>query len=68
MEVRFLKEHCWVKIKKKEQSCKAEGVVVLDIDVNSLEVKGTKAGRNEMMVFLNELTGNIVSKVCRFLC
>ena len=66
MKVRFLRERCWDKIKKKEESCKAEGVVVLDIDANSLEVKGIKAGRKKMMIFLQELARKIDSRVCRF--
>ena len=63
MKLRFLREHCWGKIKEKEKSCKAEGVLVLDIDANSLEVKGTKAGRNEMRIFLEKLAGNVDFKV-----
>ena len=66
-KVRFLKEHCWDMIKEKEKSCKAEGVLVLDIDANSLEVKGTKAGRNEIMNFLQELAKSVDFKVGRFL-
>ena len=65
-KVRFLREHCWDRIKEKEKSCKAEGVVVLDIDANSLEVKGTKTGRNEMMCFLQEMAENFYFKVGRF--
>ena len=62
---RFLREHCWGKIKEKEKSCNAEGVVVLDIDDNSLKVKGAKAGKNEMMVFLRELVKAVDFKVGR---
>ena len=65
-KVRFLREQCWDKIKEKEKSCKAEGVVVLDNHVNSLEVKGTKTGRNEMMCFLQEMAENFYFKVSRF--
>ena len=66
-KVRFLREHCWDKIKGKEKSCNAEGVVVLDIDAYALEIKGTNAGRNEMMNFLQELTKSVDFKVGRFL-
>ena len=62
---RFLREHCWDIIKEKEKSCNAEGVVVLDINANSLKVKGTKAGKNEMMVFLRELVKAVDFKVGR---
>ncbi|CAB4043160.1 Hypothetical predicted protein, partial [Paramuricea clavata] len=57
MRVRFLKQHCWDKIKEKEHRCKAEGVVVVDSGYSddSLVVKGTKAGRNEMISFLKNL-------------
>ena len=66
-ELRFLREHCWGKIKQKEKSYKAEGVVVImDNDVNSLKVKGTKRGRSEMMIFLKEMTENIHFKVGKF--
>jgi activator of 2-hydroxyglutaryl-CoA dehydratase len=62
---RFLKEHCWGRIKEKEnqKSCKAEGVAVLEIDSGSLEVKGTHAGRKEMIIFLQRLAGNVSFKV-----
>ena len=64
MRVRFLQQHCWGKIKEKEHRCKAEGVVVVDSGNDSLEVKGTKAGREEMIGFLKELGRNVVFKVC----
>ena len=64
LELRFLREHCWDKIKEKEKSCKAEGVVVRDINYDSLKVKGTRAGRNEMMNFLKGLAKKIDFKVC----
>ena len=64
MEFRFLMEHCWDDIKEKEKSCKAEGVIVFDIKHDSLKVKGTKAGRDEMINFLKRLVNNIDSKVC----
>jgi hypothetical protein len=64
MKVRFLKQHCWDKIKEKEHRCKAEGVVVVDSGNDSLEVKGTKAGREEMISFLTNLCTNVVFKVC----
>ena len=41
MEVCFLGEQA--KIREKEKSFKAEGVVVLNIDANYLEIKGTEA-------------------------
>ncbi|CAB4021318.1 poly [ADP-ribose] polymerase 14-like, partial [Paramuricea clavata] len=59
MTVRFLRDHCWGKIKEKERSCKAEGITVLEIDSCSLEVKGTQAGRKDMIVFLEKLAGNV---------
>jgi hypothetical protein len=65
MKVRFLKQHCWGKIKEKEHRCKAEGVVVADSGYSdSLEVKGTKAGREEMISFLTNLGRNVDFKVC----
>ena len=63
MKVRFLREHCWDKIKEKEESCKAEGVVVREINAESFEVKGTKAGRSEMETFLAIQAGKIDYKV-----
>jgi activator of 2-hydroxyglutaryl-CoA dehydratase len=63
MKFRFLKEHCWSRIKEKEGSCKAEGVAVLQIDSGSLEVKGTQAGRKEMITFLSDLAEQIDCKV-----
>jgi hypothetical protein len=63
MKVRLLKEHCWSRIKEKEKSCKAEGVTVLEIDSCSLEVKGTQAGRKEMITFLETLAENVYFKV-----
>ena len=64
MKIRFLKKHCWSKIKEKEKSCKAEGVAVLEIDSDSLEIKGTQAGRKEMIIFLQALAENIFVRVC----
>ena len=61
---RFLKQHCWDKIKEKEHRCKAEGVVVVDSGSDSLEVKGTKAGREEMIIFLTKPGRNVDFKVC----
>ncbi len=55
MKVRFLKEHCWAKIKEKERSCRAERVVVVANCNNSLEVKGTQDGRKEIITFLQNL-------------
>ena len=63
MKVRFLKEHCWAKIKEKEHSCRAEGVLVAAGDNNSLEVKGTQEGRKEMITFLQNLAEKVNSKV-----
>ena len=63
MKVRFLKEHCWDKIKEKEHSRKAEGVVVIDGGSDSLEIKGTKAGIKELLTFLEDLAGKVNSKV-----
>ncbi len=63
MKVRFLKEHCWSKIKEKENSCKAEGVLVAAGDNNSLEVKGTQEGRKEMVTFLQNLAEKVNFKV-----
>ena len=63
MKVRFLRDHCWGKIKEKEKSCKAEGIAVQEIDSDSLEVKGTQAGRKDMIFFLEKLAGNVNFKV-----
>jgi hypothetical protein len=65
LEVRFLREHCWGRIKAKEnqKSCKANGVAVLKIDSGLLEVKGTQAGREEMIMFLLKLAGQLDCKV-----
>ncbi len=63
MKVRFLKEHCWGKIKEKERSCRSEGVLVTAGDNNSLEVKGTQEGRKEMITFLPNLAEKVNSKV-----
>ena len=64
MKLRFLREYCWGKIQEKETRFKVEGVVVLDINAGSFVVKGTEAGINDMVIFLNELAGNIVCKAC----
>ena len=66
IKLRFLREQCWGKIKEKERSYKAEGVVVQDIDTNSFEIKGTKAGRTDMIMFLERQAGNVHFKVCWF--
>ena len=63
MKVRFLWDHCRGKIKEKEKSCKAEGIAVQEIDSDSLEVKGTQAGRKDMIFFLEKLAGNVNFKV-----
>ena len=66
VKVCFLKKYRWGVIKKKEKNYKAEGVTVSkDIDVNSFEVKGTKDGRSNMIMFLEELARNVNFKVCR---
>ena len=67
MKIRFLKEHRWDKIKEKERSYKDEGVVVCkDAAANSLEVKGTKKGRTDMIMFLERLASKVGCKVCWF--
>ena len=63
MKGRFLREHCWGKIKEKEKSYKAEGVVILDINASSFEIKGTKASRADMIMYLEGLAGNVNCKV-----
>ena len=66
IKVRFLKEHCLDKIKEKEHSLKAGGVVVVDSGNDSLDVKGTQTGRKEMTTFLEKLAKDIISKVLSF--
>lgn len=63
MKIRFLKEHCWDKIKEKETSCEVEGVVVSKIESYSLEIKGTNAGRKEVITFLETLAEKVELKV-----
>ena len=63
MKGRFLREHCWGKIKEKEKSYKSEGVVILNINANSFEIKGTKASRADMIMYLEGLVGNVNCKV-----
>ena len=64
MKVRFLRVHRWDKIKEKERNYKDEGVVVSKEDAaNSLEVKGTKKGRVDMIMFLERLAENVDCKV-----
>ena len=64
MKVRFLREHRWGAIKEKEKSHKTECVTVSqDNDVNSFEIKGTKAGRANMIMYLERLAGNVNFKV-----
>ena len=64
MKVRFLREQRWGVIKEKEKSYKGEGVTVSkDIDANSFEIKGTKAGRANMIMYLEGLAGNVNRKV-----
>ncbi len=65
IKVRFLKEHCLDKIKEKEHSLKAEGVVVVS-DNETLDVKGTETGRKEMTTFLEKLAKDVISKVQTF--
>ena len=67
MKVHFLKKHCWDEIKLKERSYKAEGVAVLDKDADSFKIEGTKAGRDNMILFLEKLAKNIDCKVRWFL-
>ena len=67
MKVRFIKEHHYDKIKEKEKSWKDEGVAVLDVDSDSLEIKGTRAGRKEMINFLQKLADNVDFKVCVYI-
>ena len=67
MKVRFLREQRWSAIKEKEKSYKHEGVIVSrDDDANSFEIKGTKAGRANMIMYLEKLAGNVNCKVCFF--
>ena len=67
MKVRFLKEQRWDKIKEKERSYKDECVTVCEDDAgNTLEVKGTKKGRTDMIMFLEGLAANVYCKVCWF--
>ena len=66
MTSRFLKEHCWNKITEKEKSLKAEGVAVTCNHDNSLEVKGTRKGSEEMTTFLDNLAKNVNCKVQTF--
>ena len=64
MKVRFLRVHRWDKIKEKERNYKDEGVVVSkDDDTNTFEVKGTKKGRVDMIMFLERLAENVYCKV-----
>ena len=67
MKLSFLRKHYWDVIKEKEKSYKAEGVVVLDNDTNSLEVMGTKAGRDQMIFFLKTQALKVTCKVCIFI-
>ena len=64
MKLRFLREHCWTEIKKKENICKEECVTVSNVDKNSFEIKGTNAGRDEMIMFLTGLAANVDCEVC----
>ena len=64
MKGRFLREHRWGTIKEKEKSYKGEGVTVSKDDVaHSFEIKGTKAGRANMIMYLEGLAGNVNCKV-----
>ena len=61
MKVRFLKKHCWDIIKN---SCKAKGVIVAVDGEDSLIIKGIQlAGIETMKAFLENLAGNVNSKV-----
>ena len=63
-KMRFLRDHLWSTIAEKTISCNAEGVGFDDIGSGYLEITGTKKGRNDMITFLEELTGNVKGKVC----
>ena len=67
MKLRFLKGHCWNRITEKEKSLKAEAVAVICYHDNSLQVKGTRKGREEMITFLDDLVKTVTSKVQTFL-
>ena len=67
MKVHFLRKHYWDRIKLIERRDKAEGVVVLDEDADSFKIKGTKAGRANMILFLEILAADIDCKVRWFL-
>ena len=68
IKFRFLKEHCWDKIKEKESNSKSEGVIVqIDPkDSGSFELKGTDSGRKDMNDFLCELERKVIFKVRRY--
>ena len=67
MKIRFLREHRWGMIKEKEKSYKAEGVTVSkNDDDHFFEIKGTKAGRANMIMYLEGLAGIVNFKVCFF--
>ena len=64
MKVRFLREQRWSAIKEKERHYKGEGVTVnKDDNASSFEIKGTKAGRTSMIMYLEGLAGNVNCKV-----
>ena len=64
IKVRFLREHRWGAIKEKEKIYKGEGVTVnKDNDANSFEIKGTKAGRTNMIMYLEGLAEKVNCKV-----
>ena len=65
MKVCFLKEHFWDKIKEKEKSCMAEGVVIQEVNAD-LEIKGTEAGKSDMIFFLLDLVLKVYCKVSMF--
>ena len=65
MKICFLRQHFWDEIKEKEKSCMAEGVVIQEVNAD-LEIKGTKAGRYDMIIFLTKLTAKVDCKVSKF--
>lgn len=63
IKLHFLREHCWDKIKEKEKCFAKEGVIVREINDKLFEVKGTKAGRDDMEIFLAILASKIEYEV-----
>ena len=65
MKVCFLRQHYWEEIKEKEKRFMAEGVVVQEVNAD-LEIKGTKAGKYDMIIFLTILAAKVDCKVSKF--